>query len=563
MSREYDNYDIICIKKTWADTTAIKDVNLFSGVEPETTEQIDLKDYLMDISEISYDFDEAEKENGQNQLFYVASDMNMTLSGIANSEYLKTYFGVFSNTDYIKWHVKIIDVSSTIWEGIINHESIKLGLKPEVSSDEISVTVLSFEKEFKEYFSQRDLTEALLFSTIGGINALSKTVGGLVNGGTRLASQLSRVLPNLFPNTTWNMETGLSDWYIVHDPVLSPKDNVYGTNENYIFIKSSIERIQTNGENCYDFLRRICNSMGWVFYYQFGMFNIKNRATDIPTLTELDVNELIEVEVSKYREVNAFAHIGILDGTIDGGNNTGGNTGDVEGEDLRAYQMRGARLQLISDVNGKQLRGGTWWQNMTGFLLNVFAINDTFFRYYNEDDTTFNISFHTKTGMYGLTPIWEAERNGMAKSDILFIDAGDTGNLMWLYDVSNGYNSAHSADATSPAPINQWTANRVRFKGCYGNCMAKLVNSGGWKFSYTYQDYVKENLFYDNFQKFFQSRQTRKINIKYNALITNPIQVFTFTNDTDGLYTGEWVINSMKFDLLEETTEFELQRKTE
>jgi len=46
-------------------------------------------------------------------------------------------------------------------------------------------------------------------------------------------------------------------------------------------------------------------------------------------------------------------------------------------------------------------------------------------------------------------------------------------------------------------------------------------------------------------------------------VITNPIQVFDFENDTEGIYTGEWVINNMKIDFLDETTTFELQKKLE
>jgi len=303
--------------------------------------------------------------------------------------------------------------------------------------------------------------------------------------------------------------------------------------------------------------------MGWVFYYQDGAFQIRDRSTDIPTLTTLDVNEILDETVSKYKETNTFSHILILDGVIDGGNGTGGNiSGITEAE--QPYQMRGARMQMISDKNPDSIRIGTWWQSLNGFLLNVFNVNDTFLRYFNENETTFNLAFHTKTGMAGLSPIWTLERRGCDKSDMLVIDAGTTGNEMWLYDVSNGNNSPHTRDAESPAPENQWTNNRIRYSGNYGSALVRIITaSSGSVISYTYQDYVKTDLFYDNFQKFFTAKTTRKINIKYNDVITDPVQVFQFMNDSEGLYIGQWVINNMKINFIDETTEFELQKKLE
>lgn len=564
-----ENYNITCIKKTWADSVDIPDVNLFSGVDPATEETIDIKDYLIDMGELSYDFDEAEKENGENQLFYVSSDITFKLSGIENNDYLKTFFGLYTDTDRVKWHIKITPVGaySAIWEGLVNHESITLPQSPDVDSDIISVTALSFEKEFKAYFQAQDLPATGIFGITG---VFSRAINGLINpgfGGTgyqRRGTRIDRCFDVLFPGTNWTVESGIDEWYLIDNPVLAGKSGTYGTGKNYVFVKSSYERIRTNGENRYDFLRRICNSMGWVFYYYNGAFVIKNRSTDIPTLTELDVDEILSIDVSKYRETNTFDHVLILDGTIDGGDNTGGNRGDQEGQDMRPYQMRGTRFQLFSDANYNRITGGTWWQNMSGFLLNAFNIGDKFLRYFNETQDIFNLAFHTKTGGTNENPIWILDVQGVASSEMLRIDAGDTNNQMWLYDVTNGDNNPHSADATTPAPANQWTANRVRFKGCYGNALCKLsLSTGGYRITSTYEDYVQENLFFDNFQKFFSSRATRRINIKYNSLITNPVQVFEFINDTDGLYEGTWAINNMKINFIEETTDLELQRKND
>lgn len=555
MSRIFDTYDIVCYKKTWAQETDIKDVNIFSGVNPTTVEAIDMKDYMMDMSELSYDFDEAEKENGENQLFYVSSDITFKLSGIENNDYLKTFFGLYTNTDYIKWHVKLSVAGVTIWEGLINHESIELKQSPDDDSDIISVTALSFEKEFKAYYQATPLPSKNDFF------ALSNSVGGFggTTSGHRVKS-IDQALEYLFPNITWSEPEGnIYEWKIISDPILHIKDSPYGTSDNYVFVKSSYERIATNGENRYDFLRRLCNSMGWVFYYYQGGFIIKNRSTDIPTITTLDCDEILDRTISKYKETTTFDHILLLDGSIDGGDNTGGNTG---GGSFGAYQMRGERLQLISDYNNPMVTNGMWWNAINGTFLNDINAGERVFRYHSETNDVFNLAVHTKTD--NDNPKWNWYTYGINKENLLRIDIGDTGNEMWLYDVTNGYNSAHTADALDPDPINQWTANRVRFKGNYGNCLVKTsYNFLGSLITYTYQDYVKTNLFTDNWLKFFTANTTRKISIKYNDVITNPIQVFQFTNDTERNYDGTWIINNMKINVLEETTTLELQKKVE
>lgn len=309
--------------------------------------------------------------------------------------------------------------------------------------------------------------------------------------------------------------------------------------------------------------------MGWVFYYQGGQFKVKNRGTDIPTITNLDVNKILDYTVSKYKETNTFPHILILDGTIDGGDGTGGNVGGIE-EEYRPYQMRGARFQLISDIaNPERIGKGIWWKSIVEGLTNFVYLNanDKFVRYFNEDENTFRIAFHTRTNAPVIPPFsgWSISYSGVTQNDMLRIDVGDTGTSMWLYDVTNGDNNPHSSDASTPAPINQWTHNRIRFKGNYGNSLVKLSSAGFnvYNITNTYQDYVKTNTFFNNFVKFFDSRLTRKITVKYNEIIDNPIQVFRFINDTENHLTGTWIINSMKINFQDETTELELQRKFE
>lgn len=519
LERALDNYNITCTKKKWNPTLSLSAVNFFSGVAPQTEETIDIKNYLVDIGELSYDFDEAGKENGENQLFYVSSDINFKLSGIADNNKLKSFFSFFEDTDYIKWHIKIVKGFSTIWEGFVHHESIDITFSPNDESEIINLTALSLEKEFKEFYSNKSLAaQSSIFSLIGGVNAATKRIKGLsgirysnaIQDYNRLGRPFRDVLRIIFPGTLWSMSEGIEEWHVIDNPVLYPKTQTYGTSDNYIFVKSSWERIRTNGENCYDYLRRTCNAMGWVFYYQAGQFKIKNRSTDIATITTLDVDKILEYTVTKYKETTTFPHVLILDGTIDGGDGTGGNQGMIEGIDMRPYQMRGARFQLLSDnANPKRVRNGQWWLsiNSTGYDLQQY-VGTEMMRYYNEDSGVFNVAQHKCYG-YGVIdesgispwaiityplsifwglfggndyqgPLWSMEVNGIAQNDILRIDAGDTGTEMWLYDVTTGHNDAHSSDATSPHINNNWTEDRVRFKGNYGNQLVKLNKSLGY-----------------------------------------------------------------------------------
>jgi hypothetical protein len=71
--------------------------------------------------------------------------------------------------------------------------------------------------------------------------------------------------------------------------------------------------------------------------------------------------------------------------------------------------------------------------------------------------------------------------------------------------------------------------------------------------------FVSSAQFSGNFARFFDNKSNIYLNVKIAFLVTNPLQNFKFVNCGDVfLENSEWTIQSMKFDLVDETTSLEL-----
>lgn len=302
-----------------------------------------------------------------------------------------------------------------------------------------------------------------------------------------------------------------------------------------VFIKSSYERFRANGENRYNWLQGLCGSMGWVFYFWKDKFYVTNRSSDISSEQIIDYRKFINWRIKKNAEENLFSHIVILDGTIFGTDESGG--GDV----------RGARFNLISNLDSSPNQ--TWWDRLDGFDLHHQTSGYRFMTFWNEDDYEWRYMIRqiTNPPSYGQTIF------SMRKEDILFINAGDSGRQWWAYDGEDGRMFPWEEGASA-----EITGEEIRFKGNAGEMLFKGDTQG---ISQTYQDYVKTQLFRNNFLKFFAQSTATRIEVTYNELLLNPLVYFTISNSNEFDLSGEWNVNSITFDFNEDTTKLILQRR--
>jgi hypothetical protein len=309
--------------------------------------------------------------------------------------------------------------------------------------------------------------------------------------------------------------------------VLQPRD---------VFIKSGYERFWASGMSRYEWFSTLCASMGWVFYYWNDNFFIKNRSSDLLDTKALDYQKIIDLEVSKDSGYNTFKHVLVLDGVIFGTDESGGG------------QSRGARFNMITafDTTPNQ----TWWTRLNGTLLNEHDIGWRFMMYWNEDDSAWRYVIRE----------WDASHHygqniiTIPKEQLARINAGDSKAYWTGYRANNG-----TYFLFTEGESNEISGNEIRFKGCTGSMLFKIVRNS---ITDTYLDYVKTDLFKNNFLKFYYQKTSRKMDVKYKEAILNPLVIYSIINNTSGNdYDGIWIGNSMSINLNENTTKINLQLK--
>ncbi len=544
-----DNYSITLTRYTWSSGTEPNDVNICNIANADTTTAIDLKPYLIDVGDMSWSLESTDEEDGKSNLFYEDSDVSYQLSGTVNNSYLFDFFGVYRDTNLEKYAIEVVDITTNkiIHKGVISQEMIDVNFVNDVGNKVISINAFGYLKELKSHFSSKEM----------------------LHNDTELHWTRQQELPNVFRRDSFNrwgcsmrdlltqtfagagitfsLDTEVNSWYIIKNPILGKRDRYIGYKpDNTCWIKSSYERIRANGENRFDLIRRICNAMGWIFYFSDNVFYIKNRVP-IENNATLDFNRIMPHSLHKQKDEIDFENIVVLNGLLSVG---------LAIHDRGWGHMDGTRMIVFSPnpTSGNE----RWWNDLPSdwdlFSSDIWNyVKPNVQKNYNDDANYFRYCFVTHTNP-GADFVWYISNiYALKQSSILFVDGGETGNSAWAYDVRNG-NTFPREFSYDPGE------EEIQFTGNYGSAMFKLTGQFPNQQVYTYEDYKESTTFSNNFQKFYSSNLSRRITLDYPEVISNPLQKYVFIND-GGKLAGEWTTVSLKTNILTKTSTLELQLK--
>jgi len=550
-----DKIKIICERYFWygIPESEVHKANFFSTEPPPTLSvTADLTKFLVQdgFGKIKYEFDTtAQAGDGTNRLFFIASDLRLSFSNCAgdiNGYSLARFFMLNADTTFIKFRVKIFYENKLVYMGIIDQDGIEIPIGTNNESDIITCNVIGYEKEFVDYYSKEYLKPNGLLTW--GVHYAMPSVPFVTDEDEEELVQPNTItLKNAIIQNMSSvslkaedirLEESIKDYEVVQTPFFYRA----GNSNELIWTKTSYERVENENdgrETRWDWLKRLCNGMGWVifFFYEDGKFcmGIKNRSSvSLPT-ANLDVRNFSEFKVSKDKAQMTFDHTIIIDGTLIGSDNVFSNNGHLKGE----------QLIIMSDLTNQNYN--------TSFISTVFVgsttygltFNSPYIHYYNEEGDNFRYSIITSAS--DNTP----EAITLAKSKILFVDAGDAGTEAQYVNINNRRNGrGFSIGETVTAD------NKLVFKGCYANMLLKRIGDR-WQ---SYHEYVKTATFKNNFKQFRNSRQNKKFSGTYPGLVLNPFQQFKLLNDPNGLISSidTYSIQSLTLDLVDETTELEL-----
>jgi hypothetical protein len=589
-------------------------VNFFSIVNgyaqyTNFTKRIEISKYIIEksCSDISADLERMRKEAGIYSYFRTASDFDFEVSdivtfltsmwgGVEAVYKPRDFFQLMSNSSYIKYLIEIEEYKNgnwgTLYMGFVNQNGIKENIMRSSDSHKIKIQVVGMEKEFKNYFMAKKLSE-YNFNYNGQFQFGVPLLTGYFN--PRYFS-LSILLTTLFKTTPTQVDpttnyfrmdieppTGvhggcnsLFDYrggdgvlYDMEPVVVEKPFLVRQPNTKCIFFQSGFEVAIAENCSAYEWLEKVCNSYGWIFQIKYKATSAVTKAYLIlrnryevmrePVYEINRTNLLSDYELGKAEPTTKCPAIIIRTGCMDYSPNFK-NYLPVAGH--QNYYATGERGLLISTFD-KDLIKFTSFEDIAIDGNGYHPLADSYLQIVSIIENEITLRMYDKNvGFYG-----EFKHK---LNDFLILDTGSHA----VKCRCNFTDKKNWENVTSPL-----TDMDITFGGNYG-CMIGFINHyenryGNGQQVYTYDDWVrgkthlvdqasgqeiKHKIFYNNFKILLNTITSNiKATVKINERLTEFDKTFKFNNEL-GLYGNvyDFSLSRYKISLYNKITELSL-----
>ncbi len=513
-----------------------KNINFFTGISTSGT-SIDLYDYLEKdgMSNINYEFEGVDSENS---IYVKCSNVTLTCkSDIYNGTNLTDYFELYLQNKYIKFKANFYDEDDVLfYSGIIQTDGIEIS---DLRDDLLSITVLGYEKEFKEGFSNIPLLDASSLNydlppgTPFNITELYfYTAGRLIkyNFGNILDADSLAFLNNIF---------------IAKNPyTLADNSRFEDYSTNTFHIRTGYKCFYQDEINRFAWFDSLCLSMGWVWFFHLGKLVIQERRDNDFDIYNIDYDSLI-IRNSLTNRVEQFqcANVIIKSGEYFSTHtqplfNLGGT--DTIYSNVNEYNniVRPFRRLIFDGTNGYSLVGinHTYRTNGSQTEYNYIYLSNLYTGLPNPvtgNDNTYDVKKTIIISPY----ITSRENSGGIDTENARANSGA------YYGNGNFYYAAATED----------TAGKILYTGHAGHSVV-TYNSVTGKLQ-TYEFYSQSENFKANFKKFVKTNEDVILEIEVAELITNPLQRIHIDNfpyyDID---SKDFIIESLSFNYFDKTT---------
>jgi len=279
--------EIICEQYDFTGLTDdINEVNFYSGLEPDLLATIDLSDYIEARSSVVFKKlrEEIDRFQDSLKLYGVMNDLKLELSNLVKPK-LFDFFALDNNdsNSFLAYKILIKDEGELISQGILKPNDIvyKQPLEPN-DRDIIQVTIYEWGKEFKNYYSQGEMPDLStphnywINQTFNGSTVEYITLTSLVEGLFGIGDMEMMTDQGIDGNTS------LRSWRMTRLPnMINPQfstDSLFWFQNGYDYIREN-QKLSP-----FEFFKKLCNGMGWVFYFKIIdnelKFVVRNRKTN-------------------------------------------------------------------------------------------------------------------------------------------------------------------------------------------------------------------------------------------------------------------------------------------
>jgi hypothetical protein len=532
-----------------------KNINFFTGISTVGS-SIDLYDYLEKdgMSNINYEFEGVDSENS---IYVKCSNVTLTCkSDIYNGTNLTDYFELYLQNKYIKFKANFYDEDDVLfYSGIIQTDGIEIS---DLRDDLLSITVLGYEKEFKEGFSNVSLLDA------SSLN-YDMPPGTPLNIRDLYFYTAERLIKynfgNILDDTT---ATFLRDIFISKNPYTYADNSRFEDySTNTFHIKTGYKSFWLDAIDRFAWFDSLCLSMGWVWFFHLGKLVVQERRDNDFPIKHIDYNELI-IRNGLTNRVEQFqcSNVAITSGEYADSGNTSNRLFGYNYNALTRYSLAGTQTTMYSNVNDydNRQRPFAYLTYHAGILGIAYYDLNPALHHIARQETEDNYSYILSS--YYVIPFTEPDvtRFKFDKKKTITINP-----YICSKKNAGGINIANARNNTAPRYYgngNFYNYTEIdselnQYEGLYtGHAGHSVVtyNSVTGKLQ-TYEFYSQSENFKANFKKFVKVNEDVILEIEVAELITNPLQRIHIDNfpyyDID---SKDFIIESLSFNYFDKTT---------
>lgn len=542
---------ILCQKYTWLDEVEIKDVNFFSNGQRVVSPPIDLTDYLIKNSLGKFTLGIQNIDSGDFSLYIESGNVSFQLLNGKEWQYgqgISEYFGVYNLNKRQKFLVKFItDDGQQVFEGIIyGHNLDFLNRESEV----LSVLVVGFEKEFKDYYSNIRLKEVSGWTNLPGISLQGLQVIPLID-----------VLEQNFNSEFLQIELSpaLLNYKVAKYPYFYTPIPQF--NGGTAFIKTGYESFRRDLCSTFDWINSTVLPMGWVYFFEGRKLHIKNLyelSYDVQVIDfeKTNITHSVENEIDDA----VIENIIIDDGKYysNGYLLTPTTSNPYPGFSTAQY-VGGERKNVFSyqhDFSSRTLP----WRNITFNGIDIYKI------FYGNKT---NIYLDTTEGGYRFREftVWLPiptvtykeyfyDKNKTLKISPYIVSERNAGGL----DINNARQSGGYLDIGNGNFFTsniQMGDNDFRYTGSAANSLV-LYNELTDKFE-TYFDYIQKPAFSNNMAKYLRNDAQLIFTLEVGELITSLAKTVLLNNYSFFILNGKkFTLQGLEFDIVKKTSSLKI-----
>jgi len=577
----YRGLEIICEQYDYSGlTTDINEVNFFSSIEPVLLDTVDLTDYFMRNTDVQFRVkrEDMDKVADSIQLFTYFDTLKLSLSG-AKSPSLFDFFALDNNdtNGFLNYKILVYQDGEFIFQGVLKPQDLVYNMPFERNDRKIiECTIYGWDKEFKEYFTQGEMPD---LSTPVNYWYPQEYLGSYVDI-TGLDSMLVGLFGFSFDGEIIyddGIDGGenLGKWRIARIPNLINPQVI--TNPTFWFM-NGYDYIRSNFNlSPFDFFRKLCNAMGWVFYFKIVdnslKFVVRNRVTksDFFDSREIDNSDIIgyDTEYSQYRQKVKTIKIPAFE--ISGGNEILKtpiiNIFDEEDNE----RIKGAYDLVFSKENTPPLEDKIFCNDMvvdfsrsTDKILPNVYFDYGFSKFIRQNDENMKVA----NQFYDYADSEITVLQNFLNYDVKFLLEIDGGHNNFQADVKRRKN-LDDAVATDYRSGDNISDRDLIYMGNIGTAMIREQASSQW-FQYTAlnnavstnYNYTKSAQMKANIEALLTDTSNLILNITVNGFNPYIDEVITFSNpDVIFPFGYEYDIIGCNADFMKDETNYSLRRR--